>query len=52
MSGHGVARVCSQSRWKPSSIGPCVASPRCLKLLDELILLRDVAMHRVGGATG
>ena len=27
----------------------CVASPRCLKLLDELILLRDVAMHRVGG---
>ena len=27
----------------------CVAAPRCLKLLDELILLRDVAMHRVGG---
>ena len=24
----------------------CVASPRCLKLLDELILLRDVAMHQ------
>ena len=26
----------------------CVAAPRCLKLLDELIILRDVAMHRVG----
>ena len=26
-----------------------VASPRCLKLLDELILSRDVAMHRVRG---
>ena len=24
----------------------CVASPRYLKLLDELILLRDVAMHQ------
>ena len=24
----------------------CVASPRCLKLLDELILLRDAAMHQ------
>ena len=24
----------------------CVASPRCLKLLDELILLRDLAMHQ------
>ena len=30
----------------------CVAAPRCLKLLDELILLRDVAMHRRWGATG
>ena len=25
----------------------CVAAPRCLILLDGLILLRDVAMHRV-----
>ena len=24
----------------------CAAAPRCLKLLDELILLRDVAMHQ------
>ena len=46
MSGHGAAQVCSQSRWKPSSIGPVFALPRCLKLLDELILLRDVAMHQ------
>ena len=26
----------------------CVESPRCLKLLDELIIMRDVAMHRIG----
>ena len=25
----------------------CAAAPRCLKLLDELIILRDVAMHRL-----
>ena len=25
----------------------CVAAPRCLKLLDELIILRDVAMHQL-----
>ena len=24
----------------------CAAAPRCLKLLDELILLPDVAMHQ------
>ena len=48
MSGHGAVRGCSRSRWKPSSIGPVSQSPRCLKLLDELIILRDVAMHRVG----
>ena len=27
----------------------CAESPRCLKLLDELIILREAAMHRVGG---
>ncbi len=26
----------------------CAAAPRCLKLLDELIILRDVAMHHLG----
>ncbi len=25
-----------------------VESPRCLELLDDLIVMRDVAMHRVG----
>ena len=26
----------------------CVESPRCLELLADLIVMRDVAMHRIG----
>ena len=26
----------------------CVESPRCLELLDDLIVMREVAMHRIG----
>ena len=48
MSGHGAVRGLLPVEVETIVYWACVASPRCLKLLDELIILRDVAMHRVG----